>query len=229
MLNAFSVTFAAMPLAAGSLADRYGRRGVLIAGIALLGAAIALVVVFALIEIRLAERAMLDVRLFRRPEFVAVVCQPFTVTLGFVILLIYLPAYLQGVGARSTLAFGVMDNAAVSTVPARNAGAAAGIFNTMRSAGESIAVAGAAAWLTTLTGIHLRNGGLDAHTATQLAGQAVQGHPSANHHATLAAGFTSAFHALGLGLAALSTLGAVLTYLALAPNRPGSDRRLSSG
>jgi len=147
---------------------------------------------------------MLDVRLFRRPEFVAVVCQPFTVTLGFVILLVYLPAYLQGVGTRSAadsgllllpmtapvlllpliasylaarssaralltgasalivagalllvtlrsngsaiglalpplplgagvgLAFGIMDNAAVSTVPVQNAGAAAGIFNTMR-------------------------------------------------------------------------------------------------
>lgn len=61
-----------------------------------LAGAILLVVLFALVEARRGERAMFDVRLFRRPEFVAVVCQPFTVTLGFVVLLVYLPAYLQG-------------------------------------------------------------------------------------------------------------------------------------
>ena len=39
------------------------------------------------------------------------------------------------------------------------------------------------------------------------------------HRAALAAGFTGALHTLGLVLAALSTPGAVLTYLALAPRR----------
>lgn len=249
----------------------------------LLGAAVALVVLFAVVEVRLAGRAMFDVRLFRRPEFVAVVCQPFTVTLGFVILLVYLPAYLQGVGGRSVLAsgllllpmtapvlllplaagrlaartsvravltgasalivagalllttlrsdgswldlalpllpfgagvglaFGVMDNAAVSTVPVENAGAAAGIFNTMRITGESVAVAGAAALLTTLTAARLNPG----EAATRIAGQAIQGQVDAAQHAALAGGFTSAFHVLGLVLAALSTVGAVLTYVAL--------------
>ncbi|RKT19991.1 MFS transporter [Streptomyces sp. 1114.5] len=38
MLNAFNIGFAALPLAAGSLADRYGRRRMLLAGIALVGA-----------------------------------------------------------------------------------------------------------------------------------------------------------------------------------------------
>lgn len=244
----------------------------------LVGAAL-LLVLFAVVELRLGDRAMFDVRLFRRPEFVAVVCQPFTVTLGFVILLIYLPSYLQGVGQQDGLAsgllllpltvpvlvlpifagqlaarravltsasafialgalllltlrvdsswldlalpllpfgigvglaFGVMDNAAVSTVPIEHAGAAAGIFNTMRITGESVAVAGAAALLTTLTAARLPGA-----QATSLAGQAVQGHVSAANQAIIGAGFTDAFHVLGLVLAVLSTVGAVLTFLAL--------------
>ncbi len=51
---------------------------------------------------------MFDVRLFGKPAFVAVVCQPFTVTLGFVILLVYLPAYLQGAGGRSVAESGLL-------------------------------------------------------------------------------------------------------------------------
>jgi predicted MFS family arabinose efflux permease len=269
----------------------------------LLALAVVLVVLFGLVEFRRADRAMFDVRLFRRPDFLAVVCQPFTVTLGFVILLIYLPAYLQGVGGRSSLtsgllllpmtapvlilplfasqlaartsirtvltgasvlialgaaltatlhsdaswwalaaplmpfgtgvglAFGVMDNAAVSTVPVRNAGAAAGIFNTMRITGESVAVSAAAAILTTLTAGELRATGTPSQTATDLAGQAIHGQVSAAHHAAVAAGFTAAFHTLGLVLAALSAAGAVLTYLALAPHRESAvgDRRPGRG
>ncbi|WP_234347416.1 MFS transporter [Streptomyces specialis] len=261
-----------------------------------LAAAVVLVALFAVVEIRLADRAMFDVRLFRGPEFAAVVCQPFTVTLGFVILLVYLPAYLQGVADRTVLAsgvlllpmtapvlllplaaghlaartsvravltcasaliavgalllttlrsdgtwldlalpllpfgagvglaFGVMDNAAVSTVPVENAGAAAGVFNTMRITGESVAVAGAAALLTTLTAARLGDSGLPSDDATRLAGQAVQGQVAGTHRTTLAAGFTDAFHTLGVVLAVLSALGAVLTYLALAPRRATGQR-----
>jgi Na+/melibiose symporter-like transporter len=220
--------------------------------------------------------------------------RPFTVTLGFVILLVYLPAYLQGVAGRTTLAsgllllpmtapvlllpivagrlaartsvravltgasalivvgalllatvrsngswpalslpllpfgagvglaFGVMDNAAVSTVPVENAGAAAGIFNTMRITGESVAVSGAAALLTTLTAARLSGSGLTSDAATRIAGQAVQGQVAEAQRTALAAGFTGALHTLGLILAALSALGAVLTYLALAPHRATS-------
>ncbi|MCK9875485.1 MFS transporter [Frankia sp. Ag45/Mut15] len=254
-----------------------------------LAAAMALLPLFVLVELRRADRAMFDVRLFRRPAFVAVVCQPFTVTLGFVILLIYLPAYLQGVGSRTGLAsgllllpmttpvlvlplaashlaartsirtvltsasllialgallmvtlrgdaswwtlavplvpfgagvglaFGVMDNAAVSAVPVRSAGAAAGMFNTMRVTGESLAVSAAAALLTTLSAARLRETGIPAHTARSLAGQAVHGQVSAPNHGAVAAGFTDAFHTLGLILAALSVAGAGLTCLALTP------------
>lgn len=250
------------------------------------GGAAALLVGFGWLELRRGSRAMFDVRLFGKPAFVAVVCQPFTVTLGFVILLVYLPAYLQGAAGRSItssgllllpmtapvlilpliasvvaartslravltaasmliaigatllttltdhsswlllampllpfgigvgLAFGVMDNAAVSTVPVSRAGAAAGIFNTMRITGESLAVSAAAALLSTLTARRLGAEGTDVR---RLAGQAVQGHVDPAHHALLVDGVTRAFHAVGLCLAVLSTVGAILTYIALAP------------
>jgi len=252
------------------------------------GIAGALLAWFVWLELRQGPRAMFDVRLFAQPTFVAVVCQPFTVSLGFVILLVYLPAYLQGAGGRSItasgllllpmtapvlilpliaafiaartslravltaaslliaigatllttlsdqsswlllavpllpfgigvgLAFGVMDNAAVSTVAVANSGAAAGIFNTMRITGESIAVSAAGALLTTLTVQHLSADGIDA---SRNAGQAVQGHIDPAHRAALIDGVTHAFHTVGLCLAVLSTIGAVLTYIALSPSR----------
>ena len=242
---------------------------------------------FVAIEVRRGERAMFDVRLFRRPDFVAVVCQPFTVTLGFVILLVYLPAYLQGVGERGSLAsgmlllpltvpvllvpflgswlaartsirvvltaaslltaaaalllvtlqpgaswaalalpllpfglgvglaFGVMDNAAVSAVPLELAGVASGIFNTMRIAGESVAVAGAAALLSTLVAGELGAHGVPG--ARQVAAAAVQGDVAAAHRNVLATGFTDALHVAGLVLAVLSAAGAALTWRALRP------------
>lgn len=240
-------------------------------------------------EYRYGPRAMFDIRLFARASFIAVICQPFTVTLGFVILLVFLPAYLQGVGGHSVaasgllllpmtapvlilplfaahlaartsmravltaaslmiavgsalliavsangswmqlaiplvpfgvgvgLAFGVMDNAAVSTVPITQSGAAAGIFNTMRITGESLAVSAAAAVLTTLTAAQLIRGGVASETAVQLAGRAVQGDLDPTRRWLLTDGFTHAIHIVGGGLAVLSLVGAVLTYVALRP------------
>ncbi|MER7578853.1 MFS transporter [Kitasatospora sp. NPDC097691] len=262
------------------------------APLGLFAGAVLLVLLFAAVELRRGDRALFDVRLFGRPEFLAAVCQPFTVTLGFVVLLVYLPTYLQGTAGRSTLdsgllllpltapvlllplvagwladrtsvravltaasslialgalllttlddgaswaglalpllpfgagvglAFGVMDDAAVGTVPVERAGAAAGIFNTLRITGESVAVAGAAALLTSLTAARLRAGGLGGATAADLAGRAVvQGQVDPGRRDAVAAGFTGALHTAGLLLAVLSTVGALLTWRAL---RPGS-------
>ena len=251
-------------------------------------AAMLLVTGFVIVEIRGGELAMFDVRLFRRPEFVAIVCQPFAVTLGFVVLLAYLPPYLQGIQGRSVLvsglmllpltvpvlvlpvvgarlaarfslrsvlaassllnaagaftlltlhpttswvelalplllsglgvglAFGVMDNAAVSTVPVNHAGAAAGIFNTMRLAGESMAIAGAAAVLTTWTAAHL-----PGRSAATVAGHAVQGDVAPVDLTAAATALTSAFHVVAIALGAVAIVGAVLTSFAL---RNPSDR-----
>jgi MFS family permease len=254
-------------------------------------ATVVLLAAFVLVEARDARRAMFDVRLFRRADFVAVVCQPFAVTLAFVVLLVYLPPYLQGLtgrdvlgsglllipltlpvlvtpllggwlGARTSLravltlaavlnaagclglltlnphstwlglagplllcgvgvglAFGVMDNAAVSTVPVEHAGAAAGIFNTVRLAAESIAVAGAAAALTNWTAAALRRDGIPGGRAGEIAGHAVQGLVDGAGTGPVGAALTSAFHLVAVGLAALSLVGAALTYRALRPRR----------
>jgi predicted MFS family arabinose efflux permease len=254
--------------------------------------AIALLAAFAVIEARDPAHAMFDVRLFRRPDFVAIVTQPFAITLGFVVLLAYLPPYLQGVTGRSVLAsgllllpltvpvlvmpvlgaklaartslravllvsallnatgaltlltlhaqtswlelagplvltgagvglaFGVMDNAAVSTVPLDRAGAASGIFNTMRLAGESIAIAGAAAVLTSWTAAHLPR---VPHAAT-VAGHAVQGQIRTADRAAVAPAFTSGLHLVAIALATIAILGAVLSYLALDPDRDPATR-----
>ncbi|MEV1026143.1 MFS transporter [Streptomyces sp. NPDC050264] len=78
---------------------------------------------------------------------------------------------LAGIGIG--LAFGVMDNAAVSVVPPERAGMASGMFNTLRVAGETIGVACVAGLLLTGT-----RGELDAHGVANggtLADDVVQG------------------------------------------------------
>ncbi|MEU9131072.1 MFS transporter [Kitasatospora sp. NPDC048540] len=75
-----------------------------------IGAALAAVffmLLFVVAELRV-ERPMFDLSLFRRPTFVVVVCQPFTITFGFVVLLVYLPQYFQGAGERSTTVSGAL-------------------------------------------------------------------------------------------------------------------------
>jgi MFS family permease len=256
---------------------------------------------FVLAELR-QRRPMFDLSLFRRPTFVAVVCQPFTITFGFVVLLVFLPPYFQAVdgmsagasggmllpltlpvllipllagriaakvplrimlGTSSLLiaagslwlvvlqpsggwvralgplllfgigvgsAFGVMDNAAVSVVPAQRAGMASGIFNTMRIAGEGIAIAGAASLLGSLTaarlGTSLPGGGGDG---TRVAGgEIVQGHLTAaqdalgpvaasaeQKSAALFDGFTSALHVSFVILAVLALAGAIATFVVI--------------
>jgi MFS family permease len=62
---------------------------------------------------------------------------------------LYAALLLAGVGIG--LAFGVMDNAAVSVVPAERSGMASGMFNTLRVAGETIGVACVGGLLLTST------------------------------------------------------------------------------
>lgn len=64
--------------------------------------ALLLLIGFSVVEIR--RRApMFDVRLFTRPAFVAVTCQPLTVTFGFVILIVYLPPFVERAAGMSVL------------------------------------------------------------------------------------------------------------------------------
>jgi len=261
----------------------------------LAGAAV-FMALFVLVELRV-QRPMFDLSLFRRPTFIVVVCQPFTITFGFVVLLVYLPQYFQGVGGHSSTtagalllpltvpvlalpllagrlaarlplrvmlaassaliaagslwlvvlqpgdswltlagpllvfgigvgsAFGVMDNAAVSVVPVERSGMASGIFNTMRITGESVAIAGAGALLSSLAGsdLHHRAGNLTSGQVKSLAGDAVQGRlggsldslpAPARTAAREAVGhaLTTAMHTTFVALAVLALLGAVTTY-----------------
>jgi EmrB/QacA subfamily drug resistance transporter len=254
---------------------------------------------FATVERRSAT-PVFDLSLLRRPAFLAVMSQPFTIVFGFVILVVYLPAYLQGVGNYSpsaagllllplmtpvlvlpiligrfaegvpirikltvsslliaagsfglvTLepgqtwwkiavpllvfglgvgsAFGVMDNAAVSSVPVQDAGVAAGMFNTMRITGESIATAGAAALLAGVTLAHLTTAapGIPADQARTIAIQSAQGRieaalqavPADQYASALAAardGITSAMQTTVLVVAVLALASAVITFVSL--------------
>ncbi len=249
---------------------------------------------------RRAKNPTFDLSLFRRPTFVVVMSQPFTIVFGFVILVVYLPPYFQGVDgltataagalllplmlpvfvlpmligqiaarvplrvllAMSSLliaagslwlmtlepgqsamavagplavfgigvgsAFGVMDNAAVSSVPVERAGMAAGMFNTIRITGESVAVAGAAALLGSLTMNRILDTGLDlpADRLSTVAVQAAQGRmdeavaaaPAGQGQAVLDAatsGITSAMHGTFLAIAVLAAVGAVATFFGI--------------
>ncbi|WP_236792121.1 MFS transporter [Amycolatopsis sp. GM8] len=116
---------------------------------------------------------------------------------------------LFGVGVG--IAFSVMDNAALSTVPVDKAGAAAGMFNTMRITGESLAVAATAAVLISVTA---------ARTSTADAVAAVQGQhvPEPTGHA-----FADALHIVVIGLGVLALIGAILTAWALRPAREHTE------
>lgn len=70
-----------------------------------------------------------------------------------------LPMLLIGIG--NGLPWGLMDALAVSVVPTEQAGMAAGIFGTMRVAGESIAIAAVGAALIGLTAYHLTSWAAD--------------------------------------------------------------------
>jgi len=74
------------------------------------------------------------------------------------------------IGAGIGLPWGLMDGLAVSVVPRERAGMASGIFNTVRVAGEGIALALVGAGLTALVALQL--GRLPAHPAA--ASQAAQ-------------------------------------------------------
>lgn len=125
------------------------------------------------------------------------------------------PLLLFGVGVG--VAFSVMDNAAVSTVPVDKAGSAAGMFNTMRITGESLAVAATAAVLISVTA---------ARTSTTQAAAAVQGRQVP---ATTGQAFADALHVVVIGLGALALVGAILTGRALRPSHDTESGEVRAG
>lgn len=70
---------------------------------------------------------------------------------------------LLSIGVGIGLPWGLMDGLAVSVVPRERAGMAAGIFNTVRVAGEGVALALVGAGLTALVALHLSSQRSDLH------------------------------------------------------------------
>jgi MFS family permease len=145
-----------------------------------------------------------------------------------------IPMSLIGIG--NGLPWGLMDALSVSVVPKERAGMAAGIFTTMRVAGEAIAIAAIGAVLIALTSANLRAAATAdslslPQSATTIANQigASAEHGSSAGAASAMGGavielahraYTSAFHSIFAVLAVLSALTAVICVVTL---RQSSD------
>ncbi|MDR6675147.1 MFS transporter [Xanthomonas sp. 1678] len=134
-----------------------------------------------------------------------------------------LPALLL-IGAGTALPWGLMDALSVSVVPKERAGMAAGIFGTLRVAGEGIALASVAAllagliqWQLAATAPAATSAAL-AETAQRLAaGDLAQAaHAgSAASMAQLRQAYVDGFAVLARTLAAITAMSAVAIYLLL--------------
>ncbi|MBS2964388.1 MFS transporter [Actinocrinis puniceicyclus] len=130
------------------------------------------------------------------------------------------------IGTGVGISFGVLDGAAVSSVESSRAGMAAGMFNTMRLSGESIAIAVVGSLLVSFTGAHLKGrlgaiGGPWANSPSALAAKLNQGQlrqPAAQVPAdvrevftrTAQSAYTGALHDVLWLLAALCAAATVL-------------------
>jgi hypothetical protein len=132
---------------------------------------------------------------------------------------------LTGTGAA--LPWGLMDGLAISSVPVEKAGMAAGLFNTVRVAGEGIALAMVSAFLVEMNALSLRRvlpgyapdiidnaatwlgGGNTARAAALLPGLS---------HALLRESYDSAYVWLFRVLAAITVLCALLVWRTLGQN-----------
>ncbi|MCW2476786.1 MFS transporter [Candidatus Symbiopectobacterium sp. NZEC151] len=140
-----------------------------------------------------------------------------------------LPMLLVGIG--NGLPWGLMDALSVSVVPKARAGMAAGIFTTMRVAGEAIAITAIGAMLVSLTAANLHavaevESLILPKNATAMANQmgASAGHGSFSTTDSIRDGiiielannaYTSAFHSIFVVLAVLSALTAVVCLATL--------------
>ncbi|MEQ9944213.1 MFS transporter [Pectobacterium aroidearum] len=153
-----------------------------------------------------------------------------------------IPMLLVGIG--NGLPWGLMDALSVSVVPKARAGMAAGIFTTMRVAGEAIAIAAIGAVLVGLTAANLRTaaeaGAISLpEGATAIASQIGA---SCGHGTSIGSGgamdgavielahraYTSAFHSIFGVLAVLSILTAVVCIATLRQSADRQDTDLES-
>ncbi|MFD4642485.1 MFS transporter [Lentzea sp. NPDC058436] len=125
---------------------------------------------------------------------------------------------LAGVGIG--LAFGVMDNAAVSVVPPEQSGMASGMFNTIRLTGETLGIAAVGGVLLTLTQGSSSAGPADAVVQGRLETARTTFGDQVAQQAVDA--YVSGWHVVFGGMAVLAAAGAAAIYLMV------SDRDLAS-
>ena len=133
------------------------------------------------------------------------------------------------IGAGFGVSLAILDGAAVSSVEPARAGMAAGVFNTMRLGGESIAIAVLGSLLAAVTQAHLTDS-LGSGTASGVTAKLLQGDmpgavaagtgPAESLRTTAAAAYTDALHTGLWTIAVVSLLGAIMVG-ALA--RPRTD------
>lgn len=145
------------------------------------------------------------------------------------------------IGVGQGLSSGLMDGAAISAVPPERAGMAAGMFNTMRLAGEAVAIAAMGGVLVSLIRNSLNGGFADFQDKTQknveqLANSVASGNadaaassvPASDRTAFvgyLADGYTDAMHIMLWSVAALCAVSTVVAYFLLA-ERPAPVREV---
>lgn len=139
---------------------------------------------------------------------------------------------LVTIGIGVGISFGLLDAAAIGSVPPERAGMAAGMFNTARLASEAIVIAGVGSILVTLTQQRLANGlshGASGLTSSQLADMAVQGQSvrtlagqSDSLVRLLGNSYTGALHTVLLVLAAVCIAGAPAIVALLKERTPAS-------
>ncbi|XAH25797.1 MFS transporter [Xylophilus sp. GW821-FHT01B05] len=133
------------------------------------------------------------------------------------------------IGCGIGLPWGLMDGLAVSVVPREQAGMAAGIFNTLRVAGEGIAVALVGTLLAALVQAQLPHGATASAAHQAAAGDLVQaaallpGVPAPVLHAA----YAQAFQSLLYLLAGISVVSALVAFRAL--RRPSVSRAAKTG
>lgn len=117
------------------------------------------------------------------------------------------------IGAGIGLPWGLMDGLAVSVVPRERAGMASGIFNTVRVAGEGIALALVGAGLTALVARQLGLAGHGALAASQAAQRVTTGDLSQALALLPGLGRDELLHAYGAAFATLLCVLAAVTVL----------------
>ncbi|MEW6644789.1 MAG: MFS transporter [Pseudomonadota bacterium] len=155
-----------------------------------------------------------------------------TVDLGGPVRDVIGPLLLIGCGAG--LPWGLMDGLAISVVPTERAGMATGIFNTIRVAGEGIALAIAGAVLADLSGARLRAVLPDSIAAPAITTAAARLATGDLSHAAellpsaarplLIQSYATAFQTLLWGLAGVTVAAAIVVLLCLRqPRLDASD------